>query len=83
MEQWQMQTAKAKLSALVAAAQKNGPQEITVHGKPVAVVTAVEDYDGERLTPRKLYRLIRNSPLVGSGIKLERDKRPHRGIKLK
>ncbi|OGH56038.1 MAG: hypothetical protein A3G34_06705 [Candidatus Lindowbacteria bacterium RIFCSPLOWO2_12_FULL_62_27] len=83
MEQWQMQTAKAKLSALVAAARKDGPQEITVHGKPVAVVTAVEDYGENRLTGRKFWDLIRQSPMVGSGIKLERDNRPHRGIKLK
>ena len=38
MQTWQIQTAKARFSELVKQAAEDGPQEITLHGKPVAVV---------------------------------------------
>jgi prevent-host-death family protein len=38
MKSWQLQQAKARLSELVKSAQHDGPQEITMHGKSVAVV---------------------------------------------
>ena len=42
---WQLQEAKARLSELVKSAQQKGPQQITVHGKPAAVVLSCTDYD--------------------------------------
>ena len=45
MASWQMQTAKARLAEVVKDAQRNGPQEITVHGHPVAVLLSRTDYD--------------------------------------
>lgn len=45
MGTWQMQTAKARLAEVVKDAQQSGPQEITVHGRPVAVVLSRTDYD--------------------------------------
>ena len=38
MQMWQMQEAKARLSEVVKCAETIGPQNITVHGQPVAVV---------------------------------------------
>ena len=38
MSSWQLQEAKARLSELVKSAEHEGPQEITVHGRPAAVV---------------------------------------------
>ena len=35
---WQLQEAKNRLSEVVAAAQRDGPQTITKHGVPVAIV---------------------------------------------
>ena len=42
--QWQVQEAKAELSALIKAAQE-APQVITRHGEPVAVVVSYAKYD--------------------------------------
>ena len=41
MQTWQIQTAKARFSELVKQAAEDGPQEITLHGKPVAVVLSI------------------------------------------
>jgi len=75
MRHWQMQEAKAKLSEVIKDAEREGPQEITLHGKPVAVVLSREHY--ERLTGagESLVAFMRRSPLYGiEEINLERDK---------
>ena len=71
---WQLQEAKAHLSELVKTVQQNGPQQITVHGKPAAVVLSCDDYT--RLTRKKpsFVDLMRQSPLIGVDLQLERDK---------
>jgi prevent-host-death family protein len=38
MQTWQLQEAKAHLSEAVRDAERAGPQQITVHGRPEAVV---------------------------------------------
>ncbi|MCC7413400.1 MAG: type II toxin-antitoxin system Phd/YefM family antitoxin, partial [Gammaproteobacteria bacterium] len=48
MDTWQLQEAKARSSELVKRAANQGPQEITLRGRPVAVVLSREDF--ERLT---------------------------------
>ena len=53
---WQLQEAKARLSELVKSAQHKGPQQITVHGKPAAVVLSRGDYD--RLTNEKPWVIL-------------------------
>jgi prevent-host-death family protein len=42
MQTWQMQTAKARLADVVRCAKQDGPQDITVHGRSVAVVLSRE-----------------------------------------
>ncbi|MBB3932951.1 prevent-host-death family protein [Kaistia hirudinis] len=44
MADWQVQEAKAKFSELVERAIHEGPQTITRHGKPRAVVLSMEEY---------------------------------------
>ena len=81
MKKWQLQQAKAQLSDLVKKAQTDGPQEITLHGKPAVVVLAKESYD--KLTSRKSFLdLMSKSPLVGSDIDLTRDDSLTREIDL-
>lgn len=41
---WQLQEAKARLSAVVDSAQNEGPQRITRHGHPAAVVVSEADF---------------------------------------
>ena len=74
MAQWQLQEAKARLSEVVKAAQTDGPQEITVHGRPAVVVLSKDHY--ERLGRRKatFLEFMRGSPLVGVELNTERDK---------
>jgi antitoxin Phd len=42
---WSLQEAKNRLSTVVAAARRGQPQLVTKHGRPAAVVLAVEDYE--------------------------------------
>ncbi len=84
MSGWQLQEAKARLSDLVKRAQQEGPQEITVHGKPVAVVLSREAF--ERLSgggAPSLVEFMRRSPLHGlDELALERDRSPTREVEL-
>ena len=80
---WQLQTAKARFSELFRRARSEGPQYVTRRGKEAVVVLPAEDF--ERLTRRSretsLVRFFAESPLVGSGIDLER--KPDFGRKVK
>ncbi|MEO8714541.1 MAG: type II toxin-antitoxin system Phd/YefM family antitoxin [Acetobacteraceae bacterium] len=52
MSDWQLQEVKNRFSEVVRRAADEGPQTVTVHGKPAAVVVSAETY--ARLTrPRK------------------------------
>lgn len=44
MQEWQLQDAKNRFSELVRRAQAEGPQTVTVHGKPAAVVLSADAY---------------------------------------
>jgi prevent-host-death family protein len=83
MQSWQMQEAKARLSELVKRAESEGPQDITLHGKSVAVVmsrAAFETLSGNKLS---LVEFIRQSPLYGlEEIEFERDKSVTREVPL-
>lgn len=62
MHTWQMQEAKARMSELVKCAQTQ-PQEITVHGKSVAVVISRETFDRLSQAQESLVDFMRRSPL--------------------
>ena len=66
MHTWQMQEAKSRLSEVVKDAEREGPQEITVHGRPVAVVLSRADYDRLAGTGESLVAFMRRSPLAGA-----------------
>lgn len=65
MHAWQMQEAKSRLSEVVKAAGNEGPQEITVHGRSVAVVLSRSDYDKLSGSGESLVAFMRRSPLAG------------------
>lgn len=44
MGEWPVHDAKARFSALIERAEQEGPQRVTRHGKPVAVVMAEDEY---------------------------------------
>lgn len=75
MQTWQMQTAKARFSEVVKHAADDGPQEITVHGRPVAVVISRALFDRLSGNEASLVDFMRQSPLYGSDdIEFERDR---------
>lgn len=83
MHSWQMQEAKSRLSEVVKDAASEGPQEITVHGKSVAVVLSRNDYDRLAGTGESLVAFMRRSPLAGADdIEFERDRSPVREVEL-
>jgi prevent-host-death family protein len=74
MQTWQMQEAKARMSELVRCAQ-NQPQDITLHGKSVAVVISRETFDRLAQPQGALVDFMRRSPLYGADdIEFERDR---------
>ncbi len=82
MRQWQLQQAKAGLSKLVKLAAREGPQEITLHGQPAAVIVSRAEYERMRSARPPLAEFLRASPLAGMELDLERDASPPRDIDL-
>lgn len=82
MQVWQIQEAKAKLSELVKRAQTQ-PQDITLHGKSVAVVLSREAYDKLACNQRSLVELMAQSPFHGAeDITFERERGLTREVEL-
>ena len=76
-----MQEAKAKLSEVVKCAEKEGPQEITLHGQSVAIVISRNLYDRLAGTGQSLVEFMRSSPLYeNDDVTLIRDQSTTREI---
>jgi prevent-host-death family protein len=71
---WSVADAKASLSEVLQQAIATGPQTITRHGEPVAVVVSVGEW--KRKTRRKgnLAEFFLTSPLRDSGLEVEERK---------
>ena len=83
MQTWQMQTAKARFSDVVRSAKSEGPQDITLHGKSVAVVLSRALYDRLSGNTKSLVQFMQSSPLYGlDDVVLERDKSAARDVNL-
>lgn len=75
MQTWQLQAAKAQFSDVVKRAADVGPQEITVHGRSVAVVVSRDLFDRLSGNSESLVNFMRNSPLYEQGdLMFERDR---------
>lgn len=84
-KEWQLQEAKARFSELFRLAQERGPQRVTKHGRTAVVVLAAAEY--ERLSNTKarkgsLAQFFSDSPLAGSGIRLDRERDYGRNVEL-
>lgn len=79
---WQLQDAKNRFSALVKAAEKEGPQVITVHGQEKAVLLSAETY--MRLMRRKgsLLDFFQTSPWAKTDIDISRSGDTGRDVEL-
>jgi antitoxin Phd len=80
MKTWPLQDAKNKFSQLVELAQTAGPQTVTRHGEPVAVLVSANEY--KRLARPKETMLEFFRPLQGSGVRFERRRDLPRKLKL-
>lgn len=82
MRKWQLQKAKANLSELVRAAASGEVQEITVRGRPMAVVLSPEQYRCLRHRKPRLVDFLRKSPLKGLVLPETRDRSPARDVRI-
>jgi antitoxin Phd len=82
MSNWQLQDAKARLSEVVKKATQEGPQHITLHGQPAAVVLSEADYRRLKKRPTRFIDFISSSPLKGVELDLTRDRSPPREVRL-
>ena len=73
MNTWQLQKAKARLSEVIKKAKKEGPQGITVHGSPTAVLISSKEYEKLKHPRGSLVEFMRRSPLYGIEIDLKRE----------
>lgn len=80
--QWQLQDAKNQLSSVVKKAADEGPQIISVRGKPAAIVLSMDEY--HRLTKPKtrLTDFFKDSPLYDLELDFERNKDFPREVEL-
>lgn len=84
MQTWQMQEAKARLSELVKRAELDGPQDITLHGRSVAVVVSRAAFERMSGQAASLVDFMQASPLAGldDALVFERDTSLTRDVAL-
>lgn len=70
--EWQLQDAKNRLSQVVDLALHDGPQTITLRGKPTAVIVSVEEFRKLTLPQSPLSKFFLQSPLHGVELDLSR-----------
>lgn len=71
---WQLQRAKAEFSKLIDISIEKGPQTVTRHGRPAAVVMSPTEY--QRLTTRQpdFKAFLRRAPLYQLSLTRSRDR---------
>jgi len=82
MGKWQLQEAKARLSEVIKRAAKEGPQKITVHGEPTAVVISNEEYERLKHPKGSFVKFMRSSPLYGLELSLKREQTLTRDVEV-
>ena len=75
---WQLQAAEARLSELAQKAEKEVPQKITVPGNSPAVVISSKKYERLKQPQGSIVSFMRQSPLYGVELNLNREQTPTR-----
>lgn len=81
-ESWSVANAKARFSELVERARTEGPQTVTRNGREAVVVVSAEEWQRRTKPAGNLADFFANSPLRGSGLKLERHDEQPRDLDL-
>lgn len=79
---WPLQEAKNKLSFVVQQATSEGPQLITVRGRPAAVLISAQEYARLTEPATSLLAFFQQSPLYGLELDLERSTDVGRDVAL-
>ena len=79
---WPIADAKARLSEVIDRAIEAGPQVITRHGRPTAVLVSTDEWNRKTRRKGNLAEFFATSPLRGSNIKIQRSKDRPRDIGL-
>lgn len=69
---WSVAEAKAKFSEVLDRAARKGPQTVTRHGRPAAVVVATDEWERKTRRTGNLAEFFAMSPLGRSGLRVER-----------
>uniref|UniRef100_A0A831UEB2 Antitoxin n=1 Tax=Geobacter metallireducens TaxID=28232 RepID=A0A831UEB2_GEOME len=80
--EWQLQEAKNRLSQVVDRALHEGPQTITLRGKPAAVVVSFDEFRKLTMPQTGLSEFFRQSPLHGVELDLSRSDDLSREVEL-
>ena len=80
MKTWPLQDAKNQFSRVVELARKRGPQTVTRHGQPVAVVVSADEFKTMAQPAESVLEFF--VPLRRSGIRLARHRDLPRKLKL-
>ena len=81
-QEWQLQEAKNRLSQVVDSALHDGPQTITLRGKPTAVVVSFDDFRKLSTPKTPLSQFFRESPLSDMELDLSRSEDLPREVEL-
>ena len=80
MKSWPLQDAKNQFSQLVELARKKGPQTVTRHGRPVAVVVSADQFRMMAQPAESVLEFF--APLRRSGIRFARRRDLPRKLKF-
>ena len=70
MKTWPLQDAKNQFSQVIELARTRGPQTVTRHGQPVAVIVAADEFKRMARPGESVVEFF--APLRRSGIRLQR-----------
>lgn len=73
MYAWQLQEAKARLSEVIQKAINEGPQGISLRGRPAAAILSHADYEMLTRPKPSFTAFLRDSPLHGVELEWEQD----------
>lgn len=82
MTKWQLQDAKARLSEVIKKAVKEGPQSITIHGQPTAVLLSNEEYERIKKPRVSFIKFMQRSPLYGLDLNVKREQTRTRDVDI-
>ena len=82
MSRWQLQDAKARFSLVVKSAVSDGPQEITLHGRPAAVVLSADEYTRLAGAKPSFVDFVRESPMFNVPLVVKRNKSRTRRVRI-